>query len=96
MRLHGIVDRGDAGAQPVWLAALAGACCHAVSSKGARTICWEWLQGHAIYFNISKESERIQPLEVDLPSGHTIAVSWAPSETTYSVKTFPGRHLRAA
>jgi hypothetical protein len=88
--------RVETASRPVWMAALLSADCRAVSAGREQAISWEWRSGRAQYSNTSSETELIHPLGVKLPNGHTIALYWAPAETSYTVETYPARYLRVA
>ena len=88
--------RVETASRPVWMDALLNADCRAVSAGREQPISWEWKAGRAVYSNTSSETEVIHPLGVRLPNGHTIALHWAPAETTYTVETYPARYLRVA
>jgi hypothetical protein len=88
--------RVDTASRPVWMAALLSADCRAVSAGREQAISWEWMSGRAVYSNTSSETELILPLGVRLLNGHTIALYWAPAETTYTVEIYPARYLRVA
>jgi hypothetical protein len=88
--------RVETASRPVWMDALLSADCRAVSAGREQAISWEWKAGRAVYSNTSSETEVIHPLGVRLPNGHTIALHWAPTETAYTVETYPARYLRVA
>ena len=75
---------------PIWFAALIATHCQA-RAKGEgedRDVSWACISGRAVYTNRSAEEEIIEPLGVCLQVGHTIAVSWTPGDTTYTVEVF--------
>jgi hypothetical protein len=82
--------------QPIWMAVLVSACCQAAGGGRKQAIRWEWVAGRALYVNTSVGPEWIEPLGVNLKSGHTLAVHWAAGETGYSVETYRQRRLRVA
>jgi hypothetical protein len=90
------VQRAEKDLQPIWMTVLRSANCQAISSSGEHAISWRWIEGRAAYSNTKSETELILPLGVSLPSGHTIAIYWAPSATTYTVETYPESRLRVA
>jgi len=71
---------------PVWLAALMAAGCQAKSLELAHDICWRAVAGRAVYTNFGSHAENIEPLGVHLGAGETLAVSWMPGETAYTVE----------
>jgi len=71
---------------PVWLAALIASRCAAAVEGGIRAVEWNHVRGRALYTNSGVETEMIQPLGVRLAGGDTIAVSWVPGETAYTVE----------
>jgi hypothetical protein len=73
---------------PVWLAALIAARCQAEGEGENHTIGWDCVSGRAIYTNSGATMERIEPLGVSLQRGQTLAVSWRPGETTYTVEVY--------
>lgn len=82
--------RGAPRTQPIWLAALMAIECHAVANGEASTILWDCGSGRAWYTNRSAATELIRPLGVELPGGGTLAVSWAPGESAYTLEVFAG------
>jgi hypothetical protein len=81
------------GAAPIWLAALLASRCHAVANGRSHVIRWDWALGHALYTNRSSASESIRPLGVQLQGGETLAVSWRPGESAYSMEIFKHNSL---
>ncbi|HTS64855.1 MAG TPA: hypothetical protein VMH28_22685 [Candidatus Acidoferrales bacterium] len=41
-----------------------------------------------MYTNAGSEDERIEPLGIRLSRGKTLAVSWGPGETSYTLEVF--------
>ena len=80
---------------PVWLAALIASRCAAMAGDGLHAVEWNHVRGRAIYTNSSVETELIQPLGVRLAGGDTVAVSWTPGETAYTVEVIRSRELCA-
>jgi hypothetical protein len=80
----------EAAAQPapIWMAALLATPCQAVASGEGHAVRWDCVSGRAIYTNQSSETEFIQPLGVRLEGGETLAVSWMPGETAYTLKVY--------
>jgi hypothetical protein len=71
---------------PIWLAVLIATGCQAVTNGQDRAIRWDCASGRAVYTNRSAGTEFIQPLGVQLQGGDTLAVSWAPGETAYTLE----------
>jgi hypothetical protein len=80
---------------PVWLAALIASRCAAKVKGGIHAVKWDHVRGRAIYTNSGAETEVIQPLGVRLAGGDTVAVSWLPGETAYTVEVIRQRGLCA-
>jgi hypothetical protein len=73
---------------PVWLAALLAARCQALANGEERVVRWSHVRGRAVYTNAGADAEVIQPFGIHLEGGHTVAVSWIPGETAYTVEVF--------
>jgi hypothetical protein len=73
---------------PIWLAVLFMTSFQAKSSRRNHTVRWHCASGRATYTNSGNEDERIEPLGVSLPVGQTLAVSWVPGGTTYTIEVF--------
>ena len=73
---------------PIWLSVLVATSCKAQSRGKDHPIAWQHDSGRAIYTNLGSAEERIEPLGVRLPSGKTVAVSWLPGETEYTVEVY--------
>jgi len=73
---------------PIWFAALLATNCQAKGKDAGRDINWNCVSGRALYTNRGAEEEVIEPLGVCLQVGQTIAVSWTPGDTTYTVEVF--------
>jgi len=73
---------------PVWLAVLRAAGCLATGRDGARDVRWICASGRATYTNAGLAPVCIEPLGVQLPAGHTLAVSWGAGETEYSTEVY--------
>jgi hypothetical protein len=71
---------------PIWLAVLLATSCEAQSSSRNHAIRWNHNSGRATYTNAGGEEERIEPLGVRLSRGQTLAVSWMPGDTTYTLE----------
>lgn len=71
---------------PIWMAALLAAPCQAVTNGADHAVSWNYVAGRALYTNSSAEAEFIQPLGVHLQCGDTLAVSWMPGETAYTLE----------
>ena len=75
-------------AVPIWFAALIGAHCQALVDGQPQTVQWNCVSGRAQYTNFGPDTVVIQPLGVCLHGGHTLAVSWAPGESAYTMQVF--------
>jgi hypothetical protein len=73
---------------PIWLAALIATRCQAVANGEDHAVRWNHVSGRALYTNAGPETETIEPLGVNLKQGHTVAVSWIPGETAYTVEIY--------
>src|SRR5215831_1011375 len=73
---------------PIWLSVLVATSCKAQSRGRNHLIAWQHDSGRAIYTNLGSAEEQIEPLGVRLPSGKTVAVSWLPGETEYTVEVY--------
>jgi hypothetical protein len=73
---------------PIWFSALIGAHCQALSNGEPHTVRWNCVSGRAHYTNFGPDPEVIQPLGIRLQGGHTLAVSWNPGETGYTMEIF--------
>lgn len=73
---------------PIWLAALLASRCQATGNGEDHAVRWNCCSGRALYTNAAVYTVRIEPLGVTLKEGHTLAVGWAPGETTYSLEVF--------
>ncbi len=87
---------GAAGERtPIWLAALFASRCLAVSNGKDHDVRWSCVSGRAVYTNAGADTEFIQPLGVCLRGGHTVAVSWIPGETAYTMEVYQPDERRA-
>lgn len=82
-------------AMPIWLAALHASSCEARRNGENHAVRWDWVSGRALYTNAGRDAEHIEPLGVNLKGGHTMAVSWMPGETTYTVEVYRQAELCA-
>ena len=73
---------------PIWLAALIASRCLAVADGVGNPVRWRHLSGRALYTNLRSTTETIEPLGVSLQQGHTLAVSWIPGDTAYTIEVF--------
>lgn len=73
---------------PIWLAALLATSCEAQSLTRNHAVRWDHISGRAIYTNAGNEDEHIEPFGVRLPGGQTLAVSWMPGATAYTIEVF--------
>jgi len=80
---------------PIWLAALIATCCQATGSGEDHAVRWDCIAGRAVYTNAGVDTELIQPLGVHLLGGQTVAVSWLPGETEYTVEVLRSHEMYA-
>lgn len=73
---------------PIWLAVLMATSCQARTKHGRHDVRWKCVSGRAVYTNFGGEPESIEPLGVNLSEGETLAVSWTPNETAYTVEVY--------
>jgi len=93
---RGRIVRVEQEPQPIWMAVLLATGCQAVGNGRERAVRWEWVAGRAVYTNTNGESERIEPLGATVRDGDTLAVYWAPGETTYTLEMYRQRSLCVA
>jgi hypothetical protein len=74
--------------RPIWLSALEATSCRAQSRGEHHPIRWLHVRGRATYTNLGSDEERIEPLGVCVPRGKTVAVSWLPGKTEYTVEIY--------
>jgi len=89
-RANQAAARSDTQPLPIWLAALLVTSFHADSGRAHHAVRWNCDSGRATYTNSGHEDERIEPLGVSLPRGQTLAVSWVPGGTTYTLEVYQG------
>ena len=77
-----------AGAVPIWFSALMASSCLANANGENHAIRWDCVSGRAEYTNRGGDAERIEALGISLPGGQTLAVSWMPGETAYTLEVF--------
>ena|ERR1019366_7414481 len=80
---------------PIWLAALFATSCEARRNGENHAVRWNWVSGRALYTNAGRDAEHIEPLDVHLMGGHTMAVYWMPGETAYTVEVYRQTELCA-
>ena len=80
---------------PIWLAVLQATSCEARCEGEQHAVRWSLVAGRAVYTNVGREPEHIEPLGVRLLGGHTMAVYWMPGETAYTVEVYRQRELCA-
>ena len=81
---------------PIWMAALFASRCQASDEQGGdRMVNWRCVSGRALYTNGGAEVETIQPFGVPLRRGETVAVSWLPGDTAYTVELYRHEALAA-
>lgn len=73
---------------PIWLAALMASHCQATRAGGRAPVSWKSECGKALYTNAGSDTVWILPFGVALPGGQTLAVSWSPGETAYTLEVF--------
>jgi hypothetical protein len=73
---------------PIWMAVLQATSCHASSNSRHHAVRWHHTSGRAVYTNAGHEDERIEPLGVSLTGGQTLAVSWMPGDTAYTLEVY--------
>jgi hypothetical protein len=78
---------------PIWLAALVAARCSADDGCEGHSVCWNCASGRAVYTNGGANAVRIEPLGVSLQTGQTLAVSWMPGETAYTMEVYGQREM---
>jgi len=78
------------------MAVLQATECQAVANGEDHTVQWDYAAGRARYTNQSADIEQIQPLGVTLRRGHTLAVTWMPGDTAYTLEIYrQGSHYAA-
>jgi hypothetical protein len=87
LRLEPPAD-GPPDPTPIWLAALMAMRCLATANGEDHAVSWSHMRGRAVYRNAGAGPELIQPFGVHLEGGHTLAVSWLPGETSYTVEVY--------
>jgi hypothetical protein len=73
---------------PIWMAALLATGCEALANGSNHAVRWDCASGRAMYTNHSAEAEVIHPLGVRLQCGDTLAVTWMPGETAYTLEVY--------
>ena len=73
---------------PIWLAALMATSCQAKANGEDHNVRWDCVAGRAVYKNSHRAAERIEPLGVSLLRGQTLAVTWVPGDTAYTMEVF--------
>lgn len=83
-------EQGESASQPVpiWVAALFANHCRAKATDADHAVSWHCEGGRVLYTNAGSGTEQIEPLGVSLKAGHTLAVSWVPGETAYTLEVF--------
>jgi hypothetical protein len=76
---------------PVWLSVLVAARCSAKRNGEHHAVRWDCVAGRAVYTNLGRDAEHIEPLGVSLLSGQTLAVYWVPGETAYTLEVYRHR-----
>jgi hypothetical protein len=70
---------------PIWLAVLIATSCQARSMDHSHKIRWSVAAGRAVYTNLGRDAERIEPFAISLSPGETLAVCWTAGETAYTL-----------
>lgn len=73
---------------PIWFAVLTAAHCRAIGNGAPSEVRFDWVAGRALYTNTGANPEWISALDVQVQSGHTLAVYWMPNDTAYSTEVF--------
>ncbi len=81
---------------PIWLAALVAKGCTARHCAEHRSVRWRCNSGKALYTNSTRDAEHIHPFGVSLRRGETLAVSWKPGETAYTIEVYKEADTAAA
>ena len=71
---------------PIWMAALMATRCLANRKGQDAAVRWSQVSGKALYTNSGVDPELILPLGVCLRAGQTLAVSWIPGDTAYTLE----------
>ena len=64
---------------PIWMAAL-------LASNAGNEVAWQWRSGRAVYTNRGSEAERIEAFGLEVQRGESVAVTWIPGDTAYTVE----------
>jgi anthranilate phosphoribosyltransferase len=64
---------------PIWMAAL-------LASNAGNEVAWQWHAGRAVYTNRGAESAMIEAFGLEVQRGESVAVTWIPGETAYTVE----------
>ena len=83
------LDGSRSETAPIWFAALMASDCRASASGAGHAVSWVRVSERALYTNFGSEAEVIQPLGVHLQGGHTLAVSWLPGQSEYTLEVYP-------
>src|SRR5947209_2679899 len=81
-----VMPKANGEPLPIWLAVLIATPCQARGEDGGHAVRWTTVAGRAMYTNFGRVPERIEPLGVQLCGGETLAVSWMPGETAYTLE----------
>ncbi|HEY1340399.1 MAG TPA: hypothetical protein VGF59_22965 [Bryobacteraceae bacterium] len=71
---------------PVWFAALIATRCQVTRNGADQPVLWNCVSGRALYTNQGADPELIEPLGVKLQCGQTLAVSWMPGDSHYTLE----------
>jgi hypothetical protein len=80
---------------PIWLAVLLAAQCRATGGNRGHAVSWVRELDRAMYTNDGTTDEVIEPLGVSLEHGQTLAVSWRPGETAYTIEVYGQKRMCA-
>jgi hypothetical protein len=80
---------------PIWMAALLATTCHALGHEGARKVEWQCVSGRAIYTNAGDGVEVLLPFGFPVRGGQTVAVTWTPGDTSYTIRVEDSECLAA-
>ena len=87
-QVTGRLESVAAEPRPIWMSVLEASSCQARSRERKHIVRWEHVSGRATYTNLGSEEEHIEPLGICVPRGKTVAVSWRPGETEYTVEIY--------
>lgn len=71
---------------PIWFSALLATHCEVKGDGTGHLVRWNCVSGRALYTNDGTKTQHIEPLGVSLQGGQTLAVSWTPGDTSYTLE----------